>query len=104
MTIDKNLLVKEISACETDKHGNKFWRNKEGKIHRIDGPAIEFLNGHKEWYFKGKRHRLDGPAVERADGCKEWWIKGNLHRLDGPAVEHSDGYKEWWIEGTKIPI
>ena len=54
-----------------------------------------------EYRLNGKLHREDGPALEFANGDKEWWIDGKLHRLDGPAVEWVDGSKEWWIDGTK---
>ena len=47
-----------------------------GKVHREDGPAIEWDNGDKAWYFNGKAHREDSPAFEWADGYKEWWING----------------------------
>jgi len=60
---------------------------KNGKLHREDGPAIEFANGNKYWWIDGKRHREDGPAIEYNNGNKEWWINGKLHREDGPAVE-----------------
>lgn len=40
-----------------------------------------------EWYVTGKLHRTDGPAVEYKDIGKEWWVDGKLHRTDGPAVE-----------------
>ena len=46
----------------------------DGKLHREDGPAIEWAGGDREWYLNGKRHREDGPAVERADGYKEWYL------------------------------
>lgn len=26
------------------------WRNEQDELHRVDGPAIEFLNGGKQWY------------------------------------------------------
>ena len=42
--------------------------------HREDGPAIEYSDGHKEWYINGERHRTDGPAVEYTDGDKSWFI------------------------------
>jgi len=63
---------------ELDNFGNKLWRNKDGKFHRLDGPAVEF-----------------------ADGDKQWWKKGNLHRLDGPAIEVGS-YKAWWKNGVKF--
>ena len=55
--------------------GNKEWR-LNGKLHRKDGPSIEYANGSKFWYLNCKRHREDGPAVEWADGDKEWYLKG----------------------------
>ena len=80
--------------------GKKEWR-LNGKLHRLDGPAIEHPNGSKSWHQNGKLHRLDGPAVEWPDGTKSWYQNGKLHRLDGPAVEWSDGGKEWYINGIK---
>ena len=74
---------------------------QNGKLHRLDGPAVEYADGAKEWYQNGELHRLDGPAVEYADGGKYWYQNGKYHRLDGPAVEWSNGYKEWFIEGRK---
>jgi hypothetical protein len=34
--------------------------------------------GDKCWYLNGKRHREDGPAEEWADGtkCWYWWLNG----------------------------
>lgn len=29
-----------------------------------------------EWWLNGKLHRVDGPAVDRVDGSKEWWLDG----------------------------
>ena len=113
------------SFCSTNEIGDKFWRNKAGQYHRIDGPAIEradgtrcwyrnrrfhrtdgpaieFSNGSKFWYQNGKRHREDGPAVERSSGLKKWFQKGKLHREDGPAIEYAYGKKEFWIRGVKF--
>ena len=52
-------------------------------------------------YLNGQLHRIDGPAVESVDGDKEWWLNDQLHRIDGPAVESADGDKEWWLNGVK---
>ncbi|NVM34032.1 MAG: hypothetical protein HWN81_00455 [Candidatus Lokiarchaeota archaeon] len=68
------------------------------KLHRLDGPAIEYANGSKEWWIEDKRHRLDGPAVEYSSGSKRWYVKGKRHRLDGPAIECASSHKEWWID------
>jgi hypothetical protein len=79
--------------------GSKYWY-LNGELHRLDGPTIEYANGDKEWYFQGKRHRVDGPAIEYTDGNKFWYFKDQLHRENGPAVEYSNGRKEWWLDGT----
>ena len=49
---------------DIDKNGNKFYY-VNNKLHREDGPAIEYTNGGKEWYINGKRHR---------EVMKEWRI------------------------------
>lgn len=51
-----------------------------GKVHREDGPAIEWAYGTKMWYREGQPHREDGPAVEWANGTKEWYREGELYR------------------------
>lgn len=39
--------------CEIDKLGNKtYWRNN--RLHREDGPAVEWARGGADWYRFGK--------------------------------------------------
>ena len=59
-------------------------------------------NGNKHWYFNGKLHREDGPAVEFSTGSKHWYINGKKHREDGPAVEDSNGDKYWFLNGKQL--
>jgi hypothetical protein len=56
-------------------NGTKSWY-LEGKLHREDGPAIEYYNGTKFWYLNDKRHREDGTAIERSNGDKSWYLDG----------------------------
>ena len=35
-----------------------------------------WANGDKYWYLNGKLHREDGPAVEYANGSKFWYLNG----------------------------
>jgi len=37
---------------------------------------VEYASGTKYWFRDGKRHRLDGPALEYASGTKEWFLDG----------------------------
>ena len=96
MTEDNNKPVMEV-----DEYGDKIWYLND-KLHREDGPAIEYADGSKEWYLKGKLHREDGPAVEWADGDRHWYLNGKRHREDGPAYECSDGYKWWYLNGEWV--
>jgi hypothetical protein len=57
--------------------------------------------GTKRWYLNGKLHREDGPAVEYTHGDKFWYFNGELHREDGPALEFTSGYKCWYINDEK---
>ena len=59
----------------------------------------EFPGRIEYWNEKGKLHRLDGPAIEWDSGSKYWCINGQYHREDGPAVEYSDGSKSWCLNG-----
>ena len=90
------------STLEIDKFGNKFWKNKEGLLHRLDGPALEWPGGGgKRWYENGLLHRLDGPAYTTNSGYKQWRFRGSIHREDGPAIIYATGGKEWWVDGIK---
>ena len=65
-----------------------------------DGMRVD-MNGSKGWYVKGKLHREDGPAVEYANGTKAWRFKGMVHRTDGPAVMWADRDPEWYVNDKK---
>ena len=53
-------------------------RNEEGQLHRENGPAIEYADGTKVWYYHGKLHREDGPAIESANGSKVWFYQDKI--------------------------
>ena len=72
-----------------------------GKLHREDGPAVEWNSGDKEWFLNGQRHREDGPAAEYANG-KFWYLNDQQHREDGPAAEYADGCKFWYLNGKRL--
>ena len=58
-----------------DDVGNIRYRY-QGKLHRLDGPAVIYKNGSKAWYQYGKRHRKDGPAVFAQGISYEYWLRG----------------------------
>jgi hypothetical protein len=55
--MDKIVPIKKI-----DTSGATMYMH-DGLLHREDGPAVEYLNGDKEWRFNGRFHRLEGPAL-----------------------------------------
>lgn len=92
-------------------NGNTSWYEDDmlpRTLHREDGPAVEWYDGFKEWYFHGERHREDGPAVEDINGSFHWFKHGKRHREDGPATYTSDreselfSTSEWWFNDVKI--
>ena len=102
------------------KDGTKRWC-KDNKFHRVDGPAIEWVDGIKEWWYKGiyvgKGDKPNPTLWERLtsveinggpllNGCvvdlfgvKRWYKDDLRHREDGPAVERVDGDTRWYING-----
>lgn len=90
---------------------NEFYLNHKEKrkkykiqrdIHRLDGPAIEWDDGIKEYRHYGLLHREDGPAIEFDDNLRYigerdrpeskkcqgvWFYNGKPHRIDGPVFE-----------------
>ena len=89
------------NGLEINKNGDKHWYLND-KLHREDGPAIEYDNGDKRWYLNGKCHREDGPACEYHDGDKHWYLNGKYHREDGPAIEMANGNKYWYLNNKLI--
>ena len=85
-----------------DKDGTTWWKLPDGRRHREDGPAIEYLDGHQAWYINGECHREGGPAIIRPDKTTWWYRHGRIHREDGPAVEWADGTKQWCINDIEI--
>lgn len=85
----------------TQANGDRVWMMNNGKLHRLNGPAVIKPDGTREWWVNGNLHREDGAAVIKPDGTKEWWVDGLPHREDGPAIESSNGLKEWFFEGKR---
>jgi len=59
-------------------------------------------DGTKRYYLNGKLHRLDGPAITYKHGNKVWYQNGLLHREDGPACEFANGDKHWYYQDEYI--
>ena len=103
MNTIKRLLRLEKAKPFPNASGSTIWRlnGPDGLIHRDYGPAKE-INGNKEWFKKGKLHRKDGPAVEWSDGSYFWFLDGKGHRLDGPAHKVVNGEIRYFIDGEEF--
>ena len=65
---------------EVDTYGNIRYYNKKGQYHRLDGPAVEYSDGTKDWYQNGRLHRIDGPAIEDPFyDILSWYIDGKCY-------------------------
>ena len=89
--------------CKINNDRIMYWY-LNGKLHREDGPAVEYLDGTKEWHRNGELHREDGPAIEWWDGETWWYQNGLCHRDGGPAVVRPNGRHEWWIWGKQYSV
>ena len=100
---ESNVQLPDGTWRRVDSYGDVYYSKtkNESDYHRMDGPAIDYADGGKEWWVNNKRHRLDGPAIEWIDGSNLWYVNGKLHRSDGPAVEYADGSKQWWVNGER---
>jgi len=58
--------------------------------------------GTKCYYVNNKLHREDGPAIEWVNGEKQWIINGHLlHREDGPAILMPDGREYFFLNNIE---
>lgn len=98
--------------------------DKNGLMHKENGPAVELEDGTRKFYCHGRLHNLNNPALERSDGSCFYYVHGRLHRdnnlpavelangdcmycqngllhRDGnlPAVELTDGTRKWYKDG-----
>lgn len=69
---------------ETRNGFDYYFKDKDHKIrHRTDGPAVDGGNLGGVWWQNGAMHRLNGPAVDYL-GQKEWWVNDvRIARLAG---------------------
>ena len=57
-----------------DEFGTRYY-NTRGQLHRDEGPAIEWIDGGKEWFQNGQMHRIGGPTVEWGS-LRQWFLFG----------------------------
>lgn len=85
----------------------RHWRD-QGRLHREEGPAVEYDDGAKWWFRDGHFHRDDGPAVEDG-GVRQHVLDGRVAReefeADGRFVTHAidkDGVLRVYVNGAQV--
>jgi len=91
-------MLKNYTKIEIDELGTKRYLNDEGQHHRLDGPAVEYLDGSKYWYINRISHRNIDPSDKWSDREKYWWFKGERHRVGG---SYGSVYKPWCIHNKE---
>jgi len=77
-----SVLSESQSHLIVAQNGDMRWFDDENRLHREDGPAFIWKAGHgivaygHAWCKRGKLHRMDGPAVEIEGKQSEWWVDG----------------------------
>ena len=87
---------------DVDMFGTRRYYNSNNQLHRMGGPAVEYVNGHVEWWQNGQLHCTDGPAIISERGDKYWYQNNRLHRTDGPAIVWNDSDEWWFINGERL--
>lgn len=93
-------IIKSVRSVLDD--GTIEWR-LNGKLHRIDEPAVIGPNGYQAWFFMGKFHREGGPALIYSNESEWWYQFGKLHREDGPAICGPNITCGYYLNGVSIP-
>lgn len=79
-----------LRVCFTDE---------QGKLHREDGPAIEYEDGFKQWHIHGMHHSVDGPATICPDGKTVWVVRGvRLDQNEEKFCKTMEEFLEWELE------
>lgn len=78
--------IEKVTKYELRKNKSKIKKTKRGTF----------------WFKNGELHRTNGPAAVYSDGHKEWWQNGSPHRIDGPAIEDPSGQKAWYLDRKEM--
>ena len=96
---------------------HKEWRNKDGRLHREDGPAYICYHSNnilmiEQFWFYGHLHRANGPSEIQYSNSgaitnNRYYLYGEQHRKNGPAViwYNDDGsidFEIFFISGKRL--
>ncbi len=82
-------------------YNHQEWIDLAGERYSSKYICLETYINSKHWFKYDKLHRLDGPAIDYFNGSKQWIVDGLYHRLDGPAIEYSTGARHYYIRNRE---
>jgi hypothetical protein len=87
-------------------NGGIRWFDKEMKLHRENGPAVEWDNGYKEYYKHGILHNLNGFARIFGGGTGEYYIEGKSYskQIFDKEVARIKGNQEDPFDGKSVEL
>ena len=53
---NKKIIEMKVQNPEINKDGTKYWYNEKREFHRLDGPAVEYVDGFKSYWIEGIRY------------------------------------------------
>jgi hypothetical protein len=62
------------ASIKIENFGYTEWFNEQGKLHRIDGPSIEYQNEDEEWRLNGQLLYTDKALWKPK--FRYWWFNG----------------------------
>lgn len=69
----------QVLKVEIHLDGTKIYYNSNNQSNRLDGPAIEYVDGSYDWYKEGSPHRIGGPSFfDTYDNYCEWDVNGKF--------------------------
>lgn len=81
-TLDDGTIVDDIPENYTGKaidtkYKDNYYLLKNGNAHSFGEPSFKIEDEVESWCIEGKLHRIDGPAVAWYDQVKSYAIFGN---------------------------
>ena len=72
--------------------------------YHLKGTAIVHVHaeGIAHWFLNGRLHRMDGPAITAGRIGERWYKNGKLHRDNGPAITYNNGNQRWYKNGVHV--
>jgi len=73
---------KQIYQVEVDEYGTIRWL-QNGKLHRLNGPAVEYASGKKYWWINDKQYCTEEEYNKKIQELNKSSCEGKVVEIDG---------------------